>query len=580
MTKKALNYTFLFLLLGSLTITNWGCEKISGEEEEPEGTITAEKSSVKSGEVAMLIADFNITDGLHEASFNDTVIDLNAIDNALYFVVPNVNSGYHNIFVDIQGTEFIVELSVIANVSISDPNQYIIDIENEIIALIQNTIEFNNELVIAGLMTTGEAQANSTYWNYQIVEIKQQLSSLPDAEKLEFAQMYTANKEWIDEFMAMTSVGYFKNTNDCGSIWNEGKIAHDQGELYTASYYALRYKFCKLETMQKVSTFVNKVTTLLSKINPLSYMATVWNMVVSPIIDRLSKELGINKDECVGDEIEEDKKASYSFVNNAPNSIDATIRYRTINESDINSGNSFSTFAVIYNQFISAFNSFISLSPENNAFPPSFANSTKSIPFNRFMEIKNISNPNVSLKSSNIVDDNWEIVFKTDETEDQQFTYDLVYNDGKTQLSKQISATLTVVNPLLGEWEAFELNGIPIGTWTYNYYGACPNIIITASRLNVQILNIAETSLILSDEGEYKSYNYINLDYTNCTYDSFTTETQPEGGSWNLSYSYDGNTMTFFNYEGSLVVFTYEIQNNNNTLILSNEFENYKYHRK
>ena len=259
---------------------------------------------------------------------------------------------------------------------------------------------------------------------------------------------------------------YYKSGWDCKPIFDAGRLEHEEGNTFTAAKYALEYKFCKLEKVQTITSYVNKVTTLLSKIDPLSYMATVWEMVVTPIIDRISKELGINKDEVIGDDFEDDNKVNLTFINNTPKNIFATIRYRSVNQSDVNAGNSFSSFAGIYNQFISSFQSFLNIYPDNNAFAPFFSNNSKSIPFNHYMEILNISNSLVVLKSSSIVDDNWEVVFETDKTEDQTFTYDLIYNDGKTELSKTISATLTIniCPPTVIDADGNVYNTVQIGT--------------------------------------------------------------------------------------------------------------------
>ncbi len=147
--------------------------------------------------------------------------------------------------------------------------------------------------------------------------------------------------------------------------------------------------------------------------------------------------------------------------------------------------------------------------------------------------------------------------------------------------TKETDGNIELCNHLIGEWEAFELHGTPIGEWMDDYDDMCPNIILGSGKYDFIHFNITETRLIYSSEGETKNYAWTNLDWDNCTYDGLTTEIQPFQYSMNYPYSSEGNTITLFDEDNgeALDVLLYEIQNNN-TLILSDEYGVSKYHRK
>ena len=111
-------------------------------------------------------------------------------------------------------------------------------------------------------------------------------------------------------------------------------------------------------------------------------MASVFSIVFTSSGDKLSKELSAMTGEVVIEDIEDLNKTTLSFINDSAQAFSVNIKYRAINQSDINSNNPFSYFANIFNNFISGYNSFLSLFGITPPFHPSFSNSTKTIAFN------------------------------------------------------------------------------------------------------------------------------------------------------------------------------------------------------
>jgi len=200
------------------------------------------------------------------------------------------------------------------------------------------------------------------------------------------------------------------------------------------------------------------------------------------------------------------------------------------------------------------------------------------VDYNRNMEIKNVSS-NVTLMSSAIVNDNWEVIFETDEIETQNFTFDLVYEDGfSSTITKNVPATLSIGDPLLGEWEAYEVDGISVGQWQYFYLDGCPELIGWASLSIKATLTLNGSDIIFYYDGADKDYQYTGLDYTSCTYQSLNINESSDDDSYTSTYTTEGNTILVQTTDGIFpMIYQFADQN---TLIINADGEINKYTRK
>ena len=453
MTKKSKILIIASLLLSSLLVFNWACKK-DDENIEPEEFLTTENSNLKTFEIANLNFTGILSEQTYTGKFGDKDIKINKNDSTLSFLVPDISTGQYNLLVNINEIDYSVSFNITQQEQVTNPEQYLTNLNTEVISLIDNTLEFTQEMLANGQISQADANADLAYWNEKKNKILDNFGKLTESEKQEFANFYVANKYWIDELRNNTSASYYKGSDNCKTIYSNYEVAIKNNKPFEAAYLGLKYKFCKTDTYQSVTKNTNKASAGFKYFNIFSSMRDYYEDIVGSIMDRLSKEYDTSNDEAVGEEIEDvetesNKKSNKSileFDNDVAQNVYANIRYRAVNQSDINSGNSFARFASIFNDFIEAYNEYSSLISDALVYKPQFSNNTAVIAFNRFMTISNISNSNVSVKKSEIVDDKWQVTFTTEADDDQDFNFDILYDDGKIQLSKTVSATLEVFN--------------------------------------------------------------------------------------------------------------------------------------
>ena len=137
-----------------------------------------------------------------------------------------------------------------------------------------------------------------------------------------------------------------------------------------------------------------------------------------------------------------------AFRTGSPKPLHARITFRSIGEADAKGG-PFAGFAALFNEQISLFDAFAGQLKEELVWRPGYRNITEIVSLNHFLSIDpvSISNDKVMLLNTQRDGDRWEAAFATDEKQTQQFSFDLVYNDGRVKLRKTVSAEVVVKEP-------------------------------------------------------------------------------------------------------------------------------------
>ncbi len=588
-TSPIINSIFAILLSFAFLFFS-ACDTINdalGIDENESGILTTEKDSFKSGEVAMIFADFEIESGNYYGTFEQNEIKISVENNNVFFVVPDAEPSIYELLLNFNNTDYYLVITVIESPEITNPEQYIESIELNNNQLLDYSIMLDSMLLQADMITNEQLTKNKKIIEDRLAQVIELTAQLSDNEKEEFAKIYEANRYWLDEYREIVNSTY--KSSQCESLLNEGNNAKAIGHKYEANAYFLKYRHCKIETINgyNLPYYLNKFNALYDDLTSVEKSTEIAPIV--PVImalgvvylawDRMVQELENMSKNSIAEEIEEDNKTPEVYNNKQKYNYKKRVRFRSVDFDDNNGNDIFSTFVGLIHKANEAVKRFLSLNSDYEIPLVNLTSSNKTIDFNRNMIIANISNSNVGLSSSSIVGDDWKISFETELTDEQQFTYDLMYNDGKTQITKQYSATLAIGDPLLGEWEAYEVDGYPVGEWQYYYFEDCPDLLAWASVTHMATLTLDGSNIIVYYDGSDKAYNYIGINYDNCTYESLSIEQISDDDSYTSTYTLEGNKIIVQTLDGEPFIMYYQLEDQNSTLIINADGEINKYTR-
>jgi len=591
MTKNIRLFSLLAILI-SISIIYSSCgtvEDIFGNDVEPEsGILTLERYSLVPGEVSTINADYELPSGIINGYIDAEEISFDAIGNALYFSVPNLQPGSYEIAFNIDDIDYSFPIEIEAGKLISNPIAYVENAQNFGVELYNTSLELEGALTVSGIIDSAQSIINQQALQNQLSKANLVFSQMTEEEKAEFAKIFSANEYWINEFQQMF-LQNFKSSH-CESLLEAGNVAKNAGKIYEARDHFLKYKHCKIDhyTNNSLVYYLNKFNKLIDDYTGDNNKSTLTLPIVPVVMalafvyfvwTRMDAEIQAINTNPFADDLTDEKVSNTSFVNNQKTNYSSRVKFRAVDQNDINRQDIFGMFVGLIHDANKAIKRLLTIVPDPDVRPISLTSSNETVDFNRNFVIQNINNSNVTLKSSAIVDDLWEVIFETVESEDQEFQYDLVYNDGKTQLTKQVSATISIGDPLLGTWEAIEVDGQAVGEWQYYYLeDNCPDLIGWASITHKATLTLDGSNIIFFYDGSDKDYQYTGLDYTTCTYESLNINESSDDDSYTSTYTHDANTIIVETNDGPFPM-NYQFLDQN-TLIVTADGEVNKYMRK
>lgn len=569
----------------------YSCDTVNdifGNDTDPEsGILTPEKYSLVPGEIVAINADFDLETGTVTGYIDMEEVSFDIIDNSIYFLTPDLSPGAYMISLSLNDVEYSINIDITSVAEISDPSVYVERAQTFGVDLVEISAESDALLQESGIIDSVQANENQIALQASLNKSNQILTQMTVEEKAEFARIYSANEYWIVEFQQI----FYSTTksSQCESLLEQGNNALNAGNMFEANDLLLKYKLCQIDyyANNRLVYYLNKFNKLIDELSndnnksttaigivpaafAIAFVYFVWTR-----FDAKLKEMNSNP---LAEDLEDEKLSVETFSNNQKANYSKRVRFRAVDQNDINREDLFGKFVGMIHDANEAIKKLLSLVSDSDIKPVTLANSSQSIDFNRNFVIQNISNPNVTLKSTEFTNDLWGVVFETEMSEEQEFTYELMYNDGHSQLTRQFSAILALGDPLLGEWEAYEVDGQPVGEWQYYYLGDCSELIGWASITHKATLTLDGSNIMFYYDGSDKEYQYTGLDYTTCTYQSLNINESTDDDSYTSTYTLDGNKIIVQTNDGPFPM-TYQLTDQNNTLIVTADGEINKYHR-
>jgi len=468
----------MFVLFGMTTINS--CKKDKGEDPIPKKdvepiSLSTEKSQYAPHEIVTITTGGNIFSGATQSGkINGVDVELATDGNNAAFVLPNFENGTYNLTFSLGNNSYDVPVKVTALTSISSTDTYFSEMQSN---MNDNISDLNNH--ISKLQTiegnTAEVQAlqnDIVFYQNQLNSYTSQYNSLSSEEKIIFAETIAANKAILDEYNALTadfnqSASALRTTQTVQDY--ETQVEISKGKFVASVIYTVGHiPFILAGGKVAAASAGNPGVLLALGVVVTSFMVNVVNTAT------MAQTLTIKSLKPYEFIAESGQKVFQTGVETVEN---AQAKYRSLINSD--GGNAtISTIVDTYNSLKDKYNNLKNSLP--SIFRPSyiigslkntFTSTTRSV-YNQYINITNVSNPNVTLQKIAQSDGSLKLKATTNATTDQTFTYDVEYTNGNftSNLKKSVSAKVTVNSCLFNE------NDI-IGNWIiyFSPENDCPN---------------------------------------------------------------------------------------------------------
>lgn len=506
-------YTVLLLVLIGLVMIS--CTK--DEEQKPEDhnsnqvQVSLDKNSGTPGAAITFITDAELTDNEHSAIFDDGPIELTKTGNRISFIVPEVAAGAYTIQLILSSETYSFEFTVLSAAAIDNPDAYITSIFSELDSLQVQRNAFFDTLLLAGLIDQGTLSNDLSIWDYIRQQSEIEIASMTSSEKLKLVQTIEANSDWLEIVDQLLSYepSDLKNSQ-CSSYRQQGLQSLANNNLMQSWGFLIEYKWCQVTEYVDANTdnFFSKAATLWKNTENQFMHFTLINLMGQKI-DMLGKEISqLGNDQIVADEIEDyTQKANLIWENGEIKKIFTRIRFRSISQADKSEVGVLGDFSAFYDQFIISYDDYVQSINNALIWRPEFINQTKTLDFNRFLSIQqsSVTNPKVILINTQLHNDDWEVIFATDDPNNQSFSFEIVYDDGNVKISAVFNAMVkaTPQDPVQirlnnGEtpFDIYQSNNLLLDSLTGKVYQG--GLILYLNTINGSGIVIAENDIALN----------------------------------------------------------------------------------
>ena len=468
-----MKYYFRILMASIITLfLVTSCDEDEGSQDESI-QINLEKSQLKPFELALIEINTELsTQELYEGFVDNELILLRSKDNHLIFQVPEGVTGQKNGTININGEEYNFQYELISN-SFTNAETYLqnyfleeqfkqLELENLMDAFVQDSIPgFEN------------IQTDMAIWEQIATNSENEIATLSTTDKEKLAKLIDANSDWIQRIydaLLLKSI-YSMNrasASDCRALIERGRIELQEDRLFASAATSIEAYYCSLTFDERqyddLTNDFDKGALLLSDTEftgGLDALNTLANVVFRKM-DAFTKELqGSMSSNGVAEEIENAENRMdevITFKNGEPEKIFAKIKFRSINQNDIDTEGVVGQAATFFDKVITSYDQAVTAISDPLIWRPGFTQTLASKDFNQFLTIESssISNSEVVLITTQYVDDNWEVAFGNDGNQEQpSFTFELNYDDGYVQLNKTVSALITD-SLIIGTWSLID----------------------------------------------------------------------------------------------------------------------------
>ncbi len=423
---KNKTWIFISILVGFVILSTYSCKKESNGGEDPNKgapSIRVESSNVYQLEIVTLIAkNIAFKQNIYTGTIEGKSIEIRQVnDTLLAFMMPVVASGSQKLILQVESKDYTISFNLLPSPQIDNPASYISDFIKQI------KIQDNNptDLEIKKSLDDALLQFNS-------------LTPLQQKEAVDFI---AANRSALDEVNSLLNNHVLKSTNgDCAN------------EVYRTSHMkcvVLDYMVCLARLSAPVvvlglagsafsplGTFIGGMTGILFvkafMKKTLRRSGTLWEEFIDNTFIPFKASLAPSK--------------SISFVNGTAKGIVFNLQINNIQNTNYTQG-WLSNLVKSYKKFKALWEQTIDEEPV-----PGFAalkqETVNSDNFG-FVSLKILDNTNVTGTLGGTVD-NLTITFSTTKTTEQNFNFEITYNDGDFKVSSLNSAVLTLPNYKLG----------------------------------------------------------------------------------------------------------------------------------
>lgn len=413
----------LFFVISALLFTSffYSCEPINDllNDEEYYYSIYADKYEVQVFEsVTLFIDDYNFSTDQYSAIIADKEVLLRRISNQeLSFMIPYIEGGLQYMYFNFEGTDYEIEFQINSSEIIESPSA-VIDEQKTQFDLVYDSLLYAQQEGILSISTQNLQTLASLKSDFE-----QQYTNATEEEKQELAQLMQANPNFFD----LSHIHLHQFDDDLSQklrndYW-EDQLNDDQ-EYITALVMATAASIVMFNgTLYSGNPFLIAAMTLAIAtefILILDQVETMWDRTYKPFDLELS----------------EDKKSLVlEFDNHIEYQLGIDASYRSLYKNDQQSSEVIIELVASINTFTQYWNQVSSLVPglvgnvENINDQNDFVTHSSRRSVNpQFMALENISNSNV-LRESFTNNNTVKVTFATNATEDQDFSFDLVYNN-------------------------------------------------------------------------------------------------------------------------------------------------------
>ena len=429
MTKKSIIFIIAVILLSNLSVLNLSCKK------DTDIILTADKTNVTPFEVITITTtDYIFTEEKYSALIADRNIKLIKDEsNKLIFMMPSISGGNQILSFSIDGVEQNINFTITALEVVDNPSEVINNYKENIDNALDTIANLN---ILSGIQISEQ--------NIQIIEnyisdFEQAFTTASEAEKQELAQFMQANSEMFD-FNNFD----FQLLRDSLNIETKDFAKWDKKLTQDIQYFT----GLVIATGATIAIFNG---TLLSG-NPIliaiagAALCTEFILVYNQtetILTRSYKPFQFN----IWNELENSKENE--FNNNETYQINIEATYRSLYNKDNGSSSSINSLASSMNTFAGYWNTIANYIPGLDGTVPTLetqssylTNPNTSSISSEYITIGNITNPNVTIDNFSNTS-GVSVSFTTNETEEQNFTFDIVYtNPNFSTKTETISASI------------------------------------------------------------------------------------------------------------------------------------------
>lgn len=494
-------------------------------------SLTTDKNEYAPHEIVTITTGENIFSAATQSGkINGVDVEIETDGNKAAFVLPEFENGTYNLTFSLGNKSYDASVKVkgLTNISSADTyfnemqtnmNDYISDLSNHITVL--QALEGNTAEVQA-------LQNDLVFYQNQLNSYTSQYNSLSSEEKTKFAETIAANRATLDEYNALTadfnqSASTLRSTQTVQDY--EAQVEISKGKFVASVIYTVGHiPFILAGGKVATASAGNPGVLLALGVVVTSFMVNVVNT------STMAQTLTIKSLKPYEFIMESGQKIFQTGVETVEN---AQAKYRSVINSD--GGNpTISTIVDTYNSLKDKYNNLRNSLP--SIFRPSyviasikntFTSTTRSI-YNQYINIINVSNPNVTLQKIAQSDGSLKLKATTNASTDQTFTYDVEYTNGNfaSNLKKSVSAKVTVNSCNLDEI---------VGTWKVEMYNTCyPNPDGTPANDNQNY------TLDLHADGSYV-FTYYDGSTKTGTYSAYYT-----GNGCRISYGLDWCNPNFY----------------------------------